>query len=128
MEGPYRTGWYRSRLSGDVMLVERAPWWGVSKTGYGRWTLAAYNQVGGRQTGPDACLVPATWAALEPLKEETPVETIVIEWHRPTTSGADFPSVASAMRVSVPTAQEASRVFNTLSAVLRAVTVDEPGG
>lgn len=125
MEGPLRTGWYRSRLNGDVVLVERAPWWGISKTGYGRWTLAAYDQVGGKQIGPDACLVPATWAALEPLEEVVPMEILQIEWHRPTTWDAGIPSVAAAMRVSVATPEEASRLFNALASVLRALTVDE---
>lgn len=128
MEGPYRTGWYRSRLWDRVavVLVERAPWWGISKTGFGRWTLAAYDRVDGKQIQPDACLVPATWAALEPLEEVKRMEIVQIEWHRPTTWGAEIPSVATAMRVSVPTPEEASRVFNALAAVLRALTTDEP--
>lgn len=51
------------------------------------------------------------------------METLSIEWRR---GGlADREQVASAMRVSVGSPAEASRVFNALGAVLRALTVDE---
>lgn len=55
------------------------------------------------------------------------METLVIEWQRslPTRGAIPIVSVASAMRCSVKTPEEASRVFNALGAVLRALTTDD---
>lgn len=70
------------------------------------------------------------------------METLSIEWRRPAPGeksvdprvGAVFAAinrtlgagpVAAAMRVNVDSPAEASRVFNALGAVLRALTVDD---
>ncbi|MGH7376063.1 MAG: hypothetical protein ACREKK_01410 [Candidatus Methylomirabilales bacterium] len=53
------------------------------------------------------------------------METLVIDWQRPLSRGLDIPPVAASMRIHVPTAEEASRVFNALGSVLRALTTDQ---